>query len=264
MLRSLPNRQITISGKLRASVARSVDCPTALLPMLPDLLAGVGSLGSSPRTILNMLTQADLGERYTVLDLACGKGVIACGVARKFRCRVIGVDAFEPFLVDARALATRLGVRDLCDFRLGDVRRFRSGTRVRLAMMIGLDGAESAAPRLRRLVVPGGWYLIDDAVARRADLGLPTLADARGVIERTGDEIVREAAGRASAIRRLDARIYGTIAANAGGLSRRHPRLRAQLREFLKRHRDANHVLANDLAPMTWLVRTPRRDARRR
>ncbi len=264
MPQSLPNRQATASKRLAASVAQSVDCPTPLLPVLSELLAGLDSLGSSPRSILNLLAHADLGERHSVLDLACGKGVIACGVALKFRCRVIGVDAFEPFLVDARARAARLGVRDQCEFRLGDVRRFRVRARVRLAMMIGLDGADSAAPRLRRLVEPGGWYLIDDAVARRADLGLPTLAEVRRVIERLGDEIVRESAVRASAIRRLDARIYGTIASNARGLARRHPRLRAHLSEFLKRQRDANRVLANDLVPMTWLVRTPRRDARRR
>ncbi|QQS08800.1 MAG: class I SAM-dependent methyltransferase [Phycisphaerales bacterium] len=264
MPQSLPNRQATASKRLAASVAQSVDCPTSLLPVLSDLLGGLDSLGSSPRSILNLLTHADLGEHRTAIDLACGKGVIACGVARKFRCRVIGVDAFEPFLADARARATRLGVQDTCEFRVGDVRRFRVRARVRLAMMIGLDGADSAAPRLRRLVEPGGWYLIDDAVARSPDLGLPTLAEARRVIERTGDEIVRESTMQASTIHRLDARIYGTIASNARVLARRHPRLRAQLREFLKRQRDANRVLANDLVPMTWLVRTPRRDARRR
>ena len=55
----------------------------------------------------------------TVLDVGCGSGRYCLAYAQRGAAKVVGVD-FAPAMIDlARQHATRLGVDDRCDFRVG-------------------------------------------------------------------------------------------------------------------------------------------------
>jgi SAM-dependent methyltransferase len=265
---------------LRPSIADSLDAPPAALPYLPEVLADLTALGSSPRTIARWLRDAGLSRRSTVLDLGCGKGAITVELAATIGCRVIGVDAFPPFIDAATALAARRGIADRCRFAVADARRVpwsrlgetepRTASARPLAppfdaaLMIGLFDLEEAAAILRPLVRPGGLYLIDDAVS----IGPPatpdaplTRAEARQLLEEHGDRVIREMVHTPSRVRQTEQRLFAAMQRRATAIARRDPAARKPLQEFLRRQRAEAAALAGPVRPAMWLVR--KRGARR-
>lgn len=93
-----------------------------LLPHLPELLADFTDLGCNPDLVVSWLTERGIGPSSRVLDLACGKGAAGLLVARKLGAGVTGVDAFAPFIEEARSAAARQGVEHLCRFQVADIR----------------------------------------------------------------------------------------------------------------------------------------------
>lgn len=213
-----------------------------------------------PRRTAALLDGAGLRPGSRIVDLGCGKGTFALALARRFGWRVLGVDAFGPFVEGARRAARRAGLDHLCEFSVGDLRRFRAPRRFDAACMLGIDPLPAAARRLRALVRPGGVYVVDDAVRESGtdEPGL-TLAQARGLIKRLGDALVVEDVPARGAINALNRRLYVRLSARAQELGRREPHLRGALRDFLHRQRNANLVLAGPLRPAVWVIRRGRR-----
>jgi arsenite methyltransferase len=61
-----------------------------------------------------------IGEGKYVLDIGCGVGVTPCFIARKYGCRVVGVDILDTMVKRSRERAKREGVMDRVEFRLAD------------------------------------------------------------------------------------------------------------------------------------------------
>ncbi|MFN0133491.1 MAG: SAM-dependent methyltransferase [Phycisphaerales bacterium] len=242
-------------ARLRAQVAASVDAPSTLLPFFPQLFHGLDCLGSEPERVLALATRVSPDPDTTIIDLASGKGGIAVALAQRFHCHIMGIDACRAFVQAADSLAHRLGEHDRCHFRVGDARRARKPHDA--ALMLGLFGFEKAAPLLHRLVRPGGWYILDDALARRTHSSgsIPTMADALDTFHALGDQVLATSTPSRAEIALLDNRLESALAANSRRLARAKPRLRPALREFMRRQRDANHALLNTLSPVVWLVR---------
>ncbi len=202
-----------------------------------------------------------------MIELASGKGALAVLLARELGCRVTGVDAFAPFIAHAQEWAAHAGVARRCEFRVGNVSRFRAGRAYDAALMIGLFGLERAAPLLRAAVKPDGVYLIDDAFlasARRhrtrggAPGDAPTRAEAQAFIAGLGDHVEELWAPTPSEVRRLNASLYRRLARRADLLAQREPGLAAPLRRFLANQRRANSLMPGRLRPAIWLVRRGR------
>lgn len=253
-------------GVSERSVAQSLDLPPVLLAHVGQLFRGLDSLGSDPRTAVSMLGRGGVSPGSRVLDLACGKGGVGVAVAKKFGCAVVGIDACREFVGSARLLASAKRVEDRCRFRVGDVTTFRAARAYDVGMMLGLLGVEKAAPLLRKLVRPGGMYLIDDAfldVGRRAlsrsqramYQGVPTLADARRVFEGLGDTILEENVLTRKEFSRLSRRLFARVRTRAGALARKEAGLAREIEEFLERQREANVLLGGPIRPAIWLVR---------
>jgi ubiquinone/menaquinone biosynthesis C-methylase UbiE len=58
-------------------------------------------------------------EKY-VLDVGCGAGVTPCFLAKRYGCRVVGVDILERMVERSRERAEREGVADRVTFRVAD------------------------------------------------------------------------------------------------------------------------------------------------
>jgi arsenite methyltransferase len=54
------------------------------------------------------------------LDVGCGAGVTSCYLAKKYACRVVGVDILERMIERSRERAERLGLSDQVEFRVAD------------------------------------------------------------------------------------------------------------------------------------------------
>jgi len=261
---------------LLRQVAASVDAPPVLAPYLGELFADLTALGSMPRTVVRLLREAGIGEGARVLDLACGKGAVSVAIAANLGCRVLGLDAYEPFLESARELARRRGVgggvggmgrvrrgEGVAEFRHFNLRDPSTLPRGRFdaALMIGLDPLVHAAAVLRPLTRRGGVYVIDDVYRDDRDPRageyphIPTRAESREILTAAGDEIAAVHIPTPSEIRRLNDRLYRGISRRAAALRRRHPRLATALREYLARQRHANEELVGPLRPAIWVVR---------
>lgn len=251
--------------RLELSITASVDAPAALWPVLPGLFAGVRSLGSMPGVIVRLLRGAGVGTGDRVIDLACGKGAVAVGAASGLGCRVIGVDGAGQFVESGRALARRRGVEGLVRFVSADVRvlpRELVGKWFDAALMIGLLGLVDAGRVLRRLTKPGGVYIVDDCFQdpgrgrpARGLGGTPTMEECNEGIAGLGDVVERVEVPAPSAVARLHGRLSARLAANAVRVGRERPRLRRELREFLRSQRTATGLLSGAVRPGVWVVR---------
>jgi len=238
-----------------------MDVKREMVGNLPAMVLGLHSLGSSPRQIVGMLERAGVTARHRVIDIACGKGGAAVELAERIGSRVVGVDAFEPFVEAARELSVERGVAMRCEFRVSDWRSVASGrARFDVAMMIGLLSLEEGACVLRRCVRRGGWYVIDDAVrmagVRRGRFAETlTRSGARAFISSLGDAVASEhVMTRAEVVGRNRA-MQARLTAAAERLGRERPRLRRDLAAFLHRQREATRVLTTVLRPAVWVVR---------
>jgi ubiquinone/menaquinone biosynthesis C-methylase UbiE len=68
----------------------------------------------------DVLEKLNLDNRKTVLDIACGKGISSVLIAKKYGCRVVGIDILEDSIDYARYYAKRQGVEKLVSFQIGD------------------------------------------------------------------------------------------------------------------------------------------------
>ena len=55
-----------------------------------------------------------------ILDVGCGVGVTPCFIARKYDCRVVGVDIIEGMITRSQQRAKREGLLDRLEFRVAD------------------------------------------------------------------------------------------------------------------------------------------------
>jgi SAM-dependent methyltransferase len=165
----MAERDMKTPRALAKSIAGSVDARPRLLPVLPELLEDLRSLGSVPADVVRLLRGAGCDRSWRVLDLACGKGAVAVALAEEIGCRVVAVDAFEPFIESAKDWGKERRVSKLVQWKVQDVRKVKQTGSFDAALMVGLFGFAEAAPLLRGHTRVGGAYLIDDAVLARRD-----------------------------------------------------------------------------------------------
>ncbi len=253
-------------------ITASVDAPPSLYPLLPELLAGLESLGARPRSILAHLRRAKLPRNPRILELACGKGSVSIALARARNANVLAIDAFEPFIDHARQRAAKLNLSNHILFETADAHAFlrakpKPADRFDLAVMLNLLPALEAAPLLRRWVAPSGYYIIDDAV--RAPLraprstdpdfaDVPTAAEVTAALNKLGDTVVHTSIMSPAAYLAMEARLYTTISRNITRLIPQHPRLADALRDYRRRQKESAALLAGPLRGCTWLIRRGR------
>lgn len=67
-----------------------------------------------------LIDKCHINAGSRVLDIACGKGTSSIMIAKKFGCRVTGIDISEELIMEARSLAEKNRVDDLTEFLVGD------------------------------------------------------------------------------------------------------------------------------------------------
>ncbi len=131
---------------------------------------------------------------YKILDAGCGRGVVACDLAKRYGFNITGIDILDFELASAKQRAIRSGVTDRTRFLLGDYTKtglpkesfdavYANET---LSHCTDLENLESALREFHRLLKPGGSLtLFEYKIADDQEFNPSELAMLNLVIERT-------------------------------------------------------------------------------
>jgi arsenite methyltransferase len=76
----------------------------------------IGGIGATEE----LAASCHIGEGSYVLDVGCGAGATPCFLAKRYRCRVVGVDILAGMIDRCNERARREGVADRVEFRVAD------------------------------------------------------------------------------------------------------------------------------------------------
>jgi len=256
-----------LTDDLQRAVAASLDADQRLLPFLPELLADLVELGTSESDVIAILDRCGTLLPGRALDLACGKGVASLAIADRFGLAVRGVDAMEPFILEARRLAQQRGLSEMCEFVVGDVRdEVRRADRYSIALLCGTGSAifasiHEAVESLHRLVRPGGIMLIDDCFL--VDEGnappgyehcLPRAATL-AALQSAGGQLIAEYVPDRNQMRSINVRNTEAIRSRARQIGRRHPRFASLFEEYVAEQERQTRWLADAVVGAMWAIR---------
>ena len=114
-----------------------------------------------------------IGADSYVLDVGCGAGVTPASLARKYGCRVVGVDIRPRMIERAGELAQRAGVAARLEFRVADVQDLPFGNDIFDAILsesvtaFPADKAK-AVREYARVTKPGGYVGLGEATWLKA------------------------------------------------------------------------------------------------
>jgi cyclopropane fatty-acyl-phospholipid synthase-like methyltransferase len=261
-----------MSASLLKEVTVAMEAPQSLLPYLPFLLQDLPSLSGVETDVVSLLQDVGLQRGGTVLDLGCGRGEIDIALARALGAEITGVDAFAPFIAEAREAAAQAGVAESCTFYVGDMRRElraqaqenRTGEgRYDAIMMIAVGpvfgDAGATIGALRVVVRPGGWIVIGDAYLQDGVAPSPawtaytSLGATEAGLTRFGDTIVRRRF-RSPAAAAFNARALKTISARAAELAERHPAMKPLLDAYVARQFEEVAEMEGPVVPALWVI----------
>jgi len=112
------------------------------------------------------LCQIDRNEH--VLDIGCGSGRTACYIAKRYGCRVGGVDLLQGMVDRANERARREGVQDTVEFQVGDAQELPFENEL-FDVVIGefitglLEDKHRGVKEYLRVVKPGGTIGLNEA-----------------------------------------------------------------------------------------------------
>lgn len=240
----------------------------SLLPFLDELLADFDELGSDPGLVVKWLRGQGLGACSRVLDLGCGKGVVAFGLARDLGSSVTGIDAYRPFVEEAERRAVALSLVGRCLFRAGDIRSEagkETGYDAVLLLAVGslFGGLKDTVGALRRTVRPGGFMVIDDAYLLGRPVAFPgydvlldrgrTLED----LESHGDRIIAEHLFSRSEAEAQNRRYQAWVEERGRSLAGRRPDLAPDIVAYIEKERRECEIIERDIQGAVWLLRRP-------
>jgi SAM-dependent methyltransferase len=257
---------LTVTLDLDESVAQAMEADVRLLPLLPELLTDLWELGPSAEQVVAALESVRLKPDSTVLDLACGKGAVAVALAERLGVRVEGIDAFQPFLQAARALAAERGVSHRCRFEQGDIRNLLGQDDqydVALLLSVGpvLGDYEQTIAGLRSLVRAGGYMVIEDGFLADGVAHLPLAEGYAGHSETLRqltacrDVVVQEVISPTEQARSVNQRNTDLIRQRASLVRASHPAFEQLIDEYVARQERETQILGTDVLCAIWVLR---------
>ena len=198
--------------KTLKNLAQSLSADTEALPYMPYLLQDLWLLGSSPSQMIRLICgHAAVTAETRVLDLACGKGPAAVSFAKKFGCKVLGIDITPEFISIAKAKGVEYGVSELCEFRVDNVVEAAESLKDYDLVIWGAAGCVwGDYPKTLRalcgVIKQGGFVLMDDGYIKSRDSRLkydyayPTFDEWQDLIRSAGLSYVGHSAHRGEEI----------------------------------------------------------------
>ena len=108
-----------------------------------------------------LLYKCKVDKTKRVLDIACGKGTTSILIAKRFGCKVVGVDICPDLIMEAKKLAKQNRVDHLIDFQVADATKLPFNDNefdisIAQAMLVLIDNKESVIKESLRVLKPTG------------------------------------------------------------------------------------------------------------
>jgi len=252
---------------LEKDIAQSLETTPELLPFIPELVADMWALGSSPDRVVELLKPLDLpSEETRVLDLGCGKGAVPITLAHQLGFRAMGIDACRPFLEDAKSKAKEYNVSELCQFEFGDMRKAVKNLKnfdVVIYASIGsvLGGFDESVGKLRQTVRPDRYIIIDDGFLKESNkldrAGYEHYAPHDETLKQLtshGDTLLREIIYTDEETRDLNNRYLELIRPRAEKLIKNHPESADSVSSYIKNQEKECEIIDKYVAGAIWLL----------
>ena len=134
-----------------------------------EFLASMGitkHMGSMKATE-ELIELCHIGEGKHVLDVGCGVGATPCYLAKRYNCRVVGVDLLEKMVEQSRERARLLGVEDRVEFKVADARDLpfeddRFDAVIAESVNAFFEDKPQAIQEYTRVTKPGGYVGITE------------------------------------------------------------------------------------------------------
>nr|MCL2293745.1 class I SAM-dependent methyltransferase [Spirochaetota bacterium] len=144
---------------------------TKLIKYLPYILQDFWEIGSSPEEILKIIKKHKKDySNLNVLDLGSGKGAASIKIASELKCKCLGIDGIDDFVIFSNNKARELGIDNICTFETNDIRaRIKTLGKYDVIIMGGtgpvLGDYYSTLSQLTPHLNSDGIIIIDDAYA---------------------------------------------------------------------------------------------------
>jgi demethylmenaquinone methyltransferase/2-methoxy-6-polyprenyl-1,4-benzoquinol methylase len=157
-----------------------------------DRYARLLSLGQDPRWRSFLVSRIEARPVHIVLDVATGTGAVAIELARRYRCRVVGVDQSAEMLAEGRRRVEEAGLAESIELREGRAEElpFEEASFDGLTftyLLRYVDDPGTTMRELARVVRPGGRVaMLEFAVPPRAPARLAWEAYLRAALPAAG------------------------------------------------------------------------------
>jgi cyclopropane fatty-acyl-phospholipid synthase-like methyltransferase len=234
---------------------------------LPELLTDLWSLGCYPDLMVRLLKPL-LAKRNNVqiIDLGCGKGAASITLARDLGFHVTGVDLSEPFLAEARSLALKYQVEDLCRFKQNDIRTFikkKQSFDVVIYSSLGalLGDLAETVYHLRRLVHRDGLILIDEAflkkdtfLKRSGYTHFKSHKRSVALLQKWGDVLISEMQINPQQTAQINRNYVRSLRKQSKKLIRRIPEQKKEIESYIHEQEKECHFIESHLTECIWIL----------
>jgi len=121
------------------------------------------------RATKELIRLCNIDKDKYILDVGCGVGVTPCYLAKKYGCKVIGIDISKSFLSKARERAKREHIEDRVKFKIADAQNLPFKNRIFDAVICESVNAfvknkQKAIKEYARVTKPAGYVGLNEAI----------------------------------------------------------------------------------------------------
>jgi ubiquinone/menaquinone biosynthesis C-methylase UbiE len=249
---------------LESIVSASLDAEDELYHLLPELFQDLDEIGVRATRVVELLKNAKLKPGAKVIDLGCGKGTISRAISEQYNLLVTGYDAVPAFIDFAKTKKSR---NYPCEFKLADIRKLEvPNSAADLVCFLAMGNILGTLPetilKLRQMIKPGGYMVVDDAFLNNPEAYDPAdfedCYDYPQTIQRLtqhGDEIITELQIDARDDEKWYRESTSRILARAQELADKHPDLADSLLDYGHRQTVDIALLDGPVTGVLWLIR---------
>ena len=252
-------------NKLKKEIVESLDASLDLYPYLSELLYGLEELGSSVKNVLSVVRALTLSANASALDLGCGKGALALALASELGVNVIGIDAFEPFILEAQQNSRKLGISDLCSFYCLDLRaKIKKKQQFDMVFFLAvgpvLGNLGETVCKIRNVVRPDGYIIIDDGfladnvVTSKKTEPYVSHKDTVSMLTSCGDVLIKEVILSLCEIKEVNTYNTSMIKKRASFLSKQHPELKNLFDGYVAVQEKESALMETTFVPALWVL----------